>query len=253
MANTIVYNKHDYVTRLRARINRPVSWQDIMNVRYSDIRTIVNGSMTTESTAQTATAGTAYGFSDYTIAADTLTINNFRILPMFIDEADRQQQSYVDQMTIADFQGKKISEYVEAQVLAQHASWTNFGQGDLDRTVTDDTATITVSAVNIDDIIRSIKRKLYKNNGVDFAIEKGIFIVWRPEDYEFLEGFVQANGFNEADLALKNGIPIGMRYMGVEHFLSNDHTANHLFGGVKKMQDVGILRSTYGRRSEERR
>jgi len=55
------------------------------------------------------------------------------------------------------------------------------------------------------------------------------------------------NGFSEADVALKNGIPVGMRYMGVEHYLSNDITALHLFAGVKKMQDLGILRSTYGR------
>ena len=39
----------------------------------------------------------------------------------------------------------------------------------------DDTTQITVSAVNIDDIIRAIKRKLYANDGVDLAVEKGIF------------------------------------------------------------------------------
>ena len=31
------------------------------------------------------------------------------------------------------------------------------------------------------------------------------------------------------------------------HYLSNDHTANHLFAGVRKSADIGILRSTYGR------
>ena len=247
MANTIVFNKHDYVTRLRARINKPTCWDKVLNVKYSDVRTIVNGAVTTEATVQTGTRGTAYGYSDFTITADTLTINNYRVIPIFIDEADRYQQSYANQMSIADFQGKKISEYLESQMLAQHTSFTDFGATDLANTGDDDTTAITVSATNIDDLIRAIKRKLYKNNGVEFAIEKGIFIVWRPEDYELLEGYVQANGFSEADVALKNGIPVGMKYMGVEHYLSTQHTAGHLFAGIKGIGECGILRSTYGR------
>ena len=192
MANTIVWNKHDYVVRMRARINRPTCWKDILNVKTSDVRTIVNGSMTTESTLQSGTRGTAYGFSDFTLTADTLTIQTHEIIPMFIDEADRNQQSYVSQMEIADFQGKKTSERIEALMLGEHTSWKNFGVGDLNNTSADDTTQITVSASNIDDLVRAIKRKLYKNNGIDFAIEKGIFIVWRPEDFELLEAFVQA-------------------------------------------------------------
>lgn len=246
MANTITYNKHDYVTSLRARINKPANWREILNVKFSDVRTIVNSSMTTEPSVQSGTRGTAQAIQAYVLTADTLTISTYRYLSMFIDEADRYQQSYVDQMNIAEFQGKKISEYIEAQMLAQHASWTNFGAGDLSNTSADDTTQITVSASNIDDLIRAIKRKLYANNGVEFAMEKGVFIVWRPEDYELLEAFVQANGFSEADIALKNGIPVGMRYMGVEHYLSTQHTANHLFAGIKKMGELGILRGTFG-------
>jgi hypothetical protein len=247
VGNTVVYNKHDYITRLRNRINKPVCWEEVLNVQYSDVRTIVKGAMTTEPSVQTGTRGTSYTYQTFVMQQDTLTISNYRVLPVFIDEADRYQQSYSDQMEIADFQGKKIKEYIEAQMLAQHASWTDFGATDLSNTGDDDTTAITVSASNIDDIIRAIKRKLYANNGVDFAMEKGIFIIWRPGDYEFLEAFVQANGFSEADVALKNGIPVGMRYMGVEHYLSTQHTAGHLFAGIKKIGDLGILRGTYGK------
>jgi len=249
MANTVVYNKHDYVLALRARINKPVCWTDVLNDKYSDVRTIVNGSMTTEPAVQSGTRGSAYSYQDFTLTADTLTINTYRVLPVFIDEADRHQQSYVDQINIAQFQGRKVQEYIEAQMLASHASWTDFGQGDLDNTSEDDTTQITVSVANIDDLIRAIKRKLYKNNGVDFAIEKGIFIIWRPEDFELLEAFVQANGFTEADIALKNGIPVqkAFRYLGVDHYISTQHTANHLFAGIKKIGEIGILRSTYGK------
>src|SRR3990167_17720 len=248
MANTVVWNKHDYVTKLRQRLNKPTNWMDIMNVKYSDIRTIVNALISVEPSVVAGTRGTAYNYEDFTIAADTLTVDQLKQIPIFIDEADRYQQSYFSQMEIADFQGRKINELLEAQVLAQHTSWTDFGQGDLDNTSANDTTQITVSATNIDDIVRAMKRKIYKNSGIDAASEYEFFSIWRPEDYEFLEGFVQANGFNEADVALKNGIPVGMKYLGMWHYLSNDHTANHVFAGVRKLgKDLGILRSTYGR------
>jgi hypothetical protein len=37
------------------------------------------------------------------------------------------------------------------------------------------------------------------------------------------------------------------RYMGVDHYLSNSHTANHLLAGIKRSAEIGILRSTYGK------
>ncbi len=248
MANTVTWNKHDYVAKMRTRINRPTCWSEILDVSYSNNRTIVNSSLTTEPSVVAGTRGTAYAYQDFILTADTLTISGYKNIPIFIDEADRHQQSYVNQMTIADFQGKKISEKIESLTLASFASWTDFGAGDLANSSTDDATQITVSATNIDDMIRAIKRKLYKNNGIDFAVENGIFIVWRASDFELLEGFVQANGFTEADLALKNGIPVqkGFYYGGVTHYLSNDHTANHVFAGIKRMGKLGILSGTFG-------
>jgi hypothetical protein len=218
-----------------------------MNVQYSDVRTIVTGWLSTEPSVVSGTRGTAYAYQDFVLTQDTLTISTYKNIPMFIDEADRYQQSYFQQMEIADFQGRKINEALESQTLAQHASWTDFGAGDLANTSSNDTTQITVSSSNVDDIIRAVKRKIYNANGVEMATERGIFFIWRPSDYELLEAFVQANGFSEADVALKNGIPVGMRYMGCDHYLSTLHTANHLFAGVKKVGELGILRSTYGR------
>ena len=232
---------------MRNRINKPTCWKDILDVTYSNSRAIINSSLTTEPSVVAGTRGTAYNYEDFTLTADTLTINGFKIIPMFIDEADRHQQTYMNQMQIADFQGKKISEKIESLTLASHASWTDFGVGDLTSNA-DDTTQITVSATNIDDIIRAVKRKLYFNNGVDFAVENGMYIVWRATDFELLEGFVQANGFTEADLALKNGIPVqkGFYYGGVTHYLSNDHTANHVMAGIKRQGKLGILSGTFG-------
>lgn len=227
----------------------PTTWKDVLKVKYSSSRTIVGSYMSTEPSVVTGTRGTAYNYQDFVLTADTLTISTYKVIPMFIDEADRHQQDYVSQMNIADFQGKKIDEALETLILATHASWKDFGATDLANTGDDDTTAITVSASNIDDIIRAIKRKLYANNGVDLAVENGIFIVWRAGDFELLEAFVQANGFTEADISLKNGIPVqkAFRYMGVDHYLSNSHTAGHVFAGIKKQAEIGILTGTYGK------
>lgn len=234
---------------MRARINTPTCWKDVLNVKISDVRTIVNAYMSTESAVQSGTRDSAYTYQPFGLTADTLTISTYRVLPIIIDEADRAQQNYMSQMEIADFQGKKINEYIEGQFLAQYGSGTDFGATDLAGTGDDDTTAITVSASIIDDMIRAIKRKLYANNGVDFAVERGIYIVWRATDFELLEAFVQANGYTEADIGLKNGIPVqkAFRYMGVDHYLSNSHTSGHVIAGIKRSAEIGILRSTYGK------
>lgn len=244
-----VWNKHDYVARMRNRLNAPTSWKDVLNVKYSNNRTIVNGYMSVEPSVQTiANRGDQYTYQDYTLAQDTLTISTYKNIPMLIDEADRSQQTYVDQMKIAEFQAKKIHEAIETDYLSKHASWSNFGANDLAGTGSGDTTAITVSATNIDDIMRAVKRKLYANNLVDMAVENGICIVWRATDFELLEGYAAANGFTEADLALKNGIPVqkGFYYGGITHYLSNSHAAGHVFAGVKGVGEIGILSGTYG-------
>lgn len=248
MANTYVWNKHDYVTSLRDRLNKPTNWKDILNVTISDVRTIVTGALTVEPAHQSGTRGTAYTYQDSTIAATTLTISSYEDLPIFIDEADRAQQSYWGSPKIADYHGRKTNERLQNRMLAQHSSWVDFGVTDLANTGDDDTAPITVSASNIDDLIRAIKRKVRVNNGEESAMEFGYFSIWRAQDLELLEAFVQASGFSTADVALKSGVPSAFFYMGMNHYLSTDHTTNHLFAGVRKVgKDLGLLRSTFGK------
>jgi len=244
-----IWNKYDYVKKMRERLATPTTWKDVMKVIYSNQRAIIGGYASTEPAYAGGTRGTAYAYSQFTLTAETLTISLIQQLAIFIDEADRYQQTYLNQMSIAEYHGDKAIEKMESLVLAQHTNWKDFGVTDLADTDDDDTSQITVSAANIDDIIRAIKRKLYENNGVDRAVKHGIFIVWRAPDFELLEAFVQANGFREADIALKSGIPVSkaFRYMGVDHYLSNSHTANHVFAGIKKQGELGILTGTWGK------
>lgn len=246
--NTVAYNKYDYVTKLRARLNKPTAWRDVMEVIYTNNYSKIDGYVSTESTVVGGTRGTAYRYNAFAITAETLTISSTKMVASFIDEIDRAQQTYVNQMTMAEYHGKQMSEEVESLVLAQHTNWVDFGSGDLTDPTSDDTTQITVSASNIDDIIRAVKTKIYYNDGVDLAVERGIFIVLRAQDFQALEAFAQANGYNIADNALKNGIPVqkGFHYMGVDVYLSNSHTANHLFAGVKRCGQLGIAPATWG-------
>lgn len=245
MANTVIYTT-DYETTLQARLAHPQTWKEVCDVTYTDTRTVTTGYVSTVPSVQTVTRGTAFNPQDFAMTAENLTISTGRDMPIYVDFADLAQTGYNTQMEIAETQGDLLNEFIEANVLAQHASWTNVG--DSSGTITSGVTTaITVSASNVDDIIRGIKRIIRVANGQSRMRQNGVFIVWRAADFELLEAFVQANGFNLADIALKEGTVEGFKYMGVEHYWSNDHTSGHLFAGVKKTQRLGVLRSLYGK------
>lgn len=240
MANTIVYAE-DWAVKLQERLDLPLNWKEICRVEYTNSR-VLNNPYLTDPTVQSGTRGSAYVHQDVTETNESITINTFKILPMFIDRADLAQSGYARQMEMAEIQGTLLNEAIETGMLASHASWTDFDNASIGGSA----GNITVSVSNIDDIIRGIKREINEANGQALAARNGIFIVWRPADFEILEAFVQANGFSTADMALKNGSVAGMRYMGVDHYVSNSHAAGHVFAGVKKVFHLGIVADTYG-------
>ena len=240
----LIYGE-EWVTKLQERLDHPTNWKELLNVEMTNIQVINNPYLSTTPGTQVGTRGDAYSFETFAETNEKLTINSTDIIPIFVDQADLAQSTFSRQMYWADLQGQLINERLEVQVLAEHGSWTNFGTADIGAGGTS-SSQITVSATNIDDIIRGFKRVVNEANGLDIAARNGLGIVWRPADFEILEAFVQANGFNTADMALKNGAVAGMHYMGVDHYISNDHTANHLFATVKKTGTLGILTDTFG-------
>ena len=144
--------------------------------------------MSTIPAVQAHTRGTAYTHQTLAITTDSITINTSKILPMFIDRADEAQTPYSRQMELADLQGVLINEYLEAQMLADHASWTDFDNTQIGGSA----GNITVSASNIDDIIRAVKREIGEAHGQSLMDRNGAFIIWRYADKELLEQFAQA-------------------------------------------------------------
>lgn len=241
--NTLIYEE-DWATKLQERLSDDLMWKRVCRVEYTDTKVLHNPYMS-DAAVQNGTRGSAYTHQAVTVTDQTIDIDTFDILPQLIDRADAAQQSYVSQMELADSQGVLLNEAIETEMLAQHAQWTDFGDtggGVLGLSSTP----ITVASGNIDDIIRGIKTQIRKAKGKALAARHGIFIVWREEDFEILEAFEQANGFNSSDSALIEGTSQGHLYMGVRHFSSSAHAAGHLFAGVMNVFHLGICKSTYG-------
>lgn len=246
VANTITYQTL-YEDILQDRLDHPTTWKEMCNITMTDTQVISSSYMSTTPAVQTVTRGTGAALQLFAETAQTLTITTGRDLGLVVDWADLAQSPWTKPAELFDRIGALLNEFIETSVLAQHASWTNLGVGDITGGAAADTTQITVTASNIDDIIRATKRLIRKANGNMLMKEKGVGFVWRPEDFELLEAFIQANGFATADAALKEGTVEGLHYLGADHYWTNDNAANHVFAGVKQCQRLGILRGTYGR------
>ena len=244
VANTITYETL-FEDMLQDRLDRPTTWKEMCDVTITDTRVISTSYMSTTPSLQTVTRGTGHAMQTFAETAETLTISTGRDLGLYVDLADLAQSDWTKPAELFDRLGALINEFVESDVLGQHASWTNFGDTGGGLLGLSSTA-ITVTASNIDDIIRGVKREIRKANGQSVMKRNGVGFVWRADDFELLEAFAQANGFAEADKALKDGTTEGLYYLQAYHYWSNDITAGHLFAGVRKCQRLGILRGTYG-------
>lgn len=247
VSNTITYQTL-YEDMLQSRLAHPTTWKEMCDVTITDTRVISSSYMSTTPAVQTVTRGTASVLQTFAETADTLTISTSRDLGVFVDWADLAQSEWTKPAELFDRIGQLLNEFIESSVLGQFASWTNFGVGDVNSVgPVADSSPITMSANNIDDVIRGVKRVIRTANGQSLMAANGVGFVWRPQDFELLEAFSQANGFMVADKFLVEGTLEGLHYLGADHYWSNDFTAGHVFAGVKKVQRLGILRGTYGR------
>lgn len=244
VANTITYETQ-YEDMLQDRLDHPTTWKEMCEVTITDTRVISSSYMSTTPSTQAVTRGTGASLQVFGETADTLTISTGRDLGIVVDLADLAQSPWTKPAELFDRIGALLNEYIETQVLAQHASWTDFGLASIGGggAATDP---ITVSASNIDDIIRGVKREIREANGQNLMKQNGVGFVWRAADFEILEAFTQANGTMTADQFLVEGTLEGLKYLGAYHYWSNDHTSGHVFAGVRKVQRLGILRGTYG-------
>lgn len=232
-------------TKLQERLSAPTVWKEICKVKYTDSGILKNPYLT-DATVSSGTRGTGYTSVAVATTDDSVTISDYSYSAQHIDDADLAQKTFSDFMEIADNMGIMLNEDVETDMLAEHAQWTNFDNASIGGAA----GNITVSLSNVKKIITSIKTAIRTAGGGELMARNGAFIVWREADYEIVETLASSEGFATADETLKNGISQingGFRYMGVWHYSSSKHTAGHVFAGVKKAFDLGIVKSTYGK------
>ena len=181
----------DYDSMLQARLDHPTTWKEMCDVTVSNTRVISSSYFGTFPSVTTVSRGTGLVMNTISQTAETMTISTGRDLGVYVDLGDLAQSPWTTGAEIFDRIGALLNEYVEGAVLARHESWTDFGTLSIGGggAATDP---ITVSASNIDDIIRGVKREVRENNGQSMMNERGIGFVWRAADFEYLEAFVQA-------------------------------------------------------------
>ncbi len=237
----------EYVTKLQEALDESNKFEDICDVRYINTRQIINP-YGTDATPASNTRSCQYTWQGVRQTTDSVTISSFYIDPQFIDRADLAQSTFQNQMDIAQRQATNLKEQIESAVYTELITNTDMGTETFANG--SGSTAITVSTVNIDEIIRAVKREIREANGEAMANRNGIFIVWRPADFEMLEQVMQANGFVMADEALRNGVRQGINYMGVTHYSSNilvtAGSSIHVVAGVKKTTCVAVLKDTYG-------
>lgn len=240
-----IVKKEAFETKLQERLSAPTVWKEICKVTYTDTGTLHNPYLT-DSTVGTGTRGVGYTSTAVATTDEEVSITDYAYSAQHIDRADLAQKSFSDFMEIADNMGIMLNEGMETAMLAEHAQWTDFDNASIGGSA----GNITVSTSNIDDIIDAMKTAIRVAGGGDLASRNGMFIQWREADFAKVEALARSQGFNTADDVLKNGIKQGFSYSGVEHYSTSKNAANHIFGGVKKAFNVGIVKSTYGLMTE---
>ena len=184
MANTFLYTS-DFETTLQRRLKHPTPWKDVVKEIYTDKRTITESFVSTVPATQALTRGTAVAPQDFALTAQNLTLSTDRELGVFFDWADYFQTGYNTFMEVSEIMGDLMNEYIESNLLAQHASWTDFTNGPSG--IGGSEGLITVSTANIDDIARSIRREIREGNGGHLLKSNGAFGVVRAADMEKVE------------------------------------------------------------------
>ena len=215
-------------------------------VTASDEPAVTTGLFT--ATANRDTLSNVIAFSSVTQTTQTMSIITTDYDNVYIDYATQAQSNFGKTMEHAQLLAKKIGERIETIILANHTAWTDMGDNGAGAPALA-SAQFTISESNIDNLIRGIIEQIQAANGWGRYMEKGGFAIWRAADWTKLVTFMQANGFSFADEALRDGgrSRMGKETLGLYHYHTTSNAANHLMAGIRGVQKLGLLNSTFGK------
>ena len=236
--------EEDWAQRLRERLNETSVWKEVCKVLYTDTYTF-NLPYLADISLQSVTRSSPYTAQAIIQSNETLVIDQQRLAPMVIPQADYFQSRYSDFMQLAERQAAQLDAQVETYVwgAAQTTTFENFDDGSIGGSAG---TSITVSISNIDDIIANVKRVIFTARGAEQLGRNGGFVLWDPTRFALVEQWAMANGFGFADEVLRNGVRFGFRAGGLSHYVSTQLPSGRNVAGVKGIYHVGILKSTYG-------
>ena len=129
MANTITYSQL-FERVLQERLARPQNWKEMCSVEMTNERVINSSYISTTggwAAVGTLTRGTAFDPTDVAQTNETLTISTGRHVTTYFDFGDLAQSPWTTEREIFERTGRRLGEFIETDVLAQHASWRNIG------------------------------------------------------------------------------------------------------------------------------
>jgi len=159
------------------------------NVEITDTRVISSSYVSTTggwAASAALTRGTSVAATDVVETAESLTVSTGRHVTTYFDFGDLAQSPWTSEAEIFGRAGERLGEFIELDVLAQHASWRNIGGSG--GVWTDNVATtLATDPGNVDDLIRLLRRVIREQNGHELLQKNGLGIVWSPASFEFVE------------------------------------------------------------------
>ncbi len=242
-AGTFLYEE-EWRETLQQQLDEPSVWKEICDVEFTNSHTI-NNPYHTDTAVVTLERGSPYVYNTISQTNQSVAITVDRAVPEFIPRPTLAQSTYASIAQLARRQAVTLDEAIEAYIYTQHA--TNFTDFD-NASIGGAAGSITVSATNVDDIMRALIREIQQASGQKMLEKNGAFIVWKPSHFESLVAFAQANGYNMADQWLRDGSnkAKGIYYSGIWHYTTNLGLSGRIVGGIRKAIFVGVLADTYG-------
>lgn len=244
MANTIIY-KDKYEANLQKNLAEPTYFEALARTEYTSDK-VLHNPYKNRSAAVSYTKGGQYSFADVTVTDDTVDIDTTQVVTEFIDEADLGIAGYDFQMELSDDQSRAIREAVEGEFLKAHSQGTTFDDGDIGGTGGTD---ITLSATNVDNVVRAARKKLMQGRGFEMYNRFGASFIWDPAQFELLSEYAMGQGYSFADGVLATGRVL--EFGGFRHYESNlletETSTTHALAFVNNAIHVGIYNGNYGK------
>lgn len=173
---------------------------------------------------------TTYSVTDFTLGSDSLTVNRRAGAAEHIDNIEQLQTRYdlaQDRSERHSYVSKdKIDQYIMALPVVAAGNVQDIDAGYMSSGISNGTP-ISSSSSNIDDTANAVIERLGLVNG---AMDRGIFWAISPFELTDISGFVQGNGFNTKDAAIKNGFVAGTPFAGLDIYVTNNLTHTQVLG-----------------------